>query len=144
MADDPQVDQPGLSVLRRVARVAQDAQERLPGRSGIVRETTAGATTTVGSVPDGMANALLAGVNPIYGLYANMVAPIVAGALSSSRRMVINSTSAAALIAGQALVASPADQRVDALFLLVILSACFRSRSAPWGWTGSPATSPSR
>ncbi len=119
MADDPYVDQPGLSVLRSVARYAQ---ERLPGRSTIASETTAGLTTTVGSVPDGMANALLAGVNPIYGLYANMVAPILGGALSSTRRMVINSTSASALIAGQALMATPADKRVDALFLLVILS----------------------
>ncbi len=120
MGDDPQIDQPGLGALR--SAVANFAQEKLPGRARLAREATAGLTTTVGSVPDGMANALLAGVNPIYGLYANMVAPIAGGALSSSRMMVINSTSASALIAGQALIATPGDRRDEALFLLVILS----------------------
>lgn len=122
--DDPDVDQPGLSDLRSAA--ADLAREALPRREGLGREAAAGLTTAVGSVPDGMANALLAGVNPIYGLYANMVAPIAGGALSSSRMMVINSTSASALIAGQALVSTPQDQRAEALFLLVLIAGALQ------------------
>jgi SulP family sulfate permease len=121
--DDPEIDQPGLGTLR--SAVANFARKGLPD-AGLAREATAGLTVTVGSVPDGMANGLLAGVNPIYGLYANMVAPIAGGALSSSRPMVINSTSAAALVAGQALLATPPDKRADALFLLVVLAGVFQ------------------
>ncbi len=123
MSEGSENDQPGLGALRdAVARV----RKRLPGRAGLAGEATAGLTVTVGSVPDGMANSLLAGVSPIYGLYANMVAPIVGGGLASSRLMVINSTSATALVAGQALVSTPADQRVDALFLLIVLAGLFQ------------------
>lgn len=118
--DDPEIDQPGLSTLR--SAVATFAHDKLPSGAGIGREATAGLTTAVGSVPDGMANALLAGTNPIYGLYANMVAPIAGGALSSSRMMVINSTSATALVAGQALGSTPQDDRGEALFLLILIA----------------------
>lgn len=118
--DDPDIDQPGLRGLRDA--VARFARRQLPPRNRLAGEATAGLTVTVGSVPDGMANGLLAGVNPIHGLYANMVAPIVGGGSSSSRLMVINSTSATALVAGQALVSVPADRRTEALFLLVVLA----------------------
>lgn len=74
---------------------------------------------TIASIPSGMANGLLAGVNPIFGLYANMVGPVVGGVLSSSRLMVINSTSAAALVAGQALGGEADDA---SLFLMVLLA----------------------
>ena len=94
----------------------------LPGPRVLRNDGVAGLTVTVSSVPDGMANGLLAGVNPIYGLYANMVAPVVGGLLSSSRLMIINSTSAAALVAGQSLLSFSAEDRADALFLMVILT----------------------
>ena len=118
--NNPDIDQPGLGALR--SAVANFARDKVPSRAGMVREATAGLTTAVGSVPDGMANALLAGASPIYGLYANMVAPLAGGSLSSSRMMVINSTSASALVAGQALMSIPQDQRADALFLLVLIA----------------------
>lgn len=121
MGDEDGADgQPGLDELQ--STLADIAEGRVPSGGRIGREATAGLTTAVGSVPDGMANALLAGANPIVGLYANMVAPIAGGSLSSSRMMVINSTSASALVAGQALGSTPQDQRVDALILLVLLA----------------------
>lgn len=117
--DEPEVDQPGLSNLREViANVAAAGGGR---SSRAASDAVAGLTVTVSSVPDGMANGLLAGVNPIYGLYANMVAPIVGGALGATALMVINSTSAAALVAGQALPEN-IDDRADGLFLMVIIA----------------------
>jgi SulP family sulfate permease len=116
--DHPEIDQPGLRHLRSaVANVA----DRMPSRRTLVRDAAAGLTVTISTVPDGMANGLLAGVNPIYGLYANMVAPVVGGALASTRLMVINNTSAASLVAGQALLGleGTGDRR---LFTLVVLS----------------------
>jgi MFS superfamily sulfate permease-like transporter len=49
---------------------------------------------------DGMASCILAGVNPIYGLYACMVGPVAGGIFSSTRLMIIAATSAASLSVG--------------------------------------------
>src|SRR5262249_44710115 len=76
----------------------------------------------IGRVPDGMASSVLAGVNPVHGLYASLVAPVVGGLSSSTALMVVTTTSAAALAAGSALSSvAPAD-RTDALFLLTLLA----------------------
>lgn len=118
--DDPRIDQPGLRRLRTA--VAEAARRRLPKRSTLAADATAGLTVAVSQVPQGMANGLLAGVNPLYGLYANAIGPIVGGALTSSRLMVVNSTSAVALVAGQALIGVPDEARDASLFLMVMLA----------------------
>lgn len=46
---------------------------------------------------------MLAGVNPVHGLYASFVGPAVGGLTSSTRLMVVGTTSAAALAAGSAI-----------------------------------------
>ena len=81
----------------------------------------AGLPGAIGSVPDGMAAAVLVGVNPAQGLYASFAGPIVGGLSSNTRMMVITTTSAAALAAGSALQGIPADRRPAAVPLLVIM-----------------------
>jgi SulP family sulfate permease len=70
--------------------------------------------STIGSVPDGMAAAVLVAVNPDQGLYAGFAGPIAGGLSSSTRLMVITTTSAASLVAGSApkSVASNSDAHV--------------------------------
>ena len=68
-----------------------------------------------------MASGILAGVNPIYGLYACMVGPIAGGIFSSTQLMIIATTSAASLSTGQALGNLQGDKRDNALFLMVVL-----------------------
>jgi MFS superfamily sulfate permease-like transporter len=46
-------------------------------RTGIVPNIISGLATGLFSIPEGMAYAQLAGVNPIYGLYSGIVAVIV-------------------------------------------------------------------
>ena len=121
--DAPAARQPGVGALR--AAVAAMAERATPaGTSGAAlgRDAVAGLTVTVGSVPSAMANGLLAGVNPIYGLYGNMAGMTVGGALASSQLMVINTTGAAALVAGQSLSSVPSEDRAGALFLMVLLA----------------------
>ena len=74
----------------------------------------------------GMANGVLVGVNPLYGLHAAMVGPLVGGIVSSTRLMVITTTAAASLTAGQSLVGVPEDRRVNALLLLATLAGAFQ------------------
>ncbi|MGA7758462.1 MAG: SulP family inorganic anion transporter [Ilumatobacteraceae bacterium] len=85
-------------------------------------EAVAGSSVAIGSVPDGMAASVLAGVNPVYGLYASFAGPLVGGLSSSTQRMIVTTTGAAALAAGSALSGvSPAD-RPGALFLLTVVA----------------------
>jgi SulP family sulfate permease len=116
---DPEVNQPGLSEVRDA--VANHLERRLPSRASIRDDALAGLNSAVSSVPDAMASGILVGVNPIYGLYACMVGPIAGGTFSSTALMIIATTSAASLSAGQALGALQGDARDTALFLMVVL-----------------------
>ncbi len=116
--------QPGLGALREA--VASYAARRMPSGGTVRRDGLAGLTVAISGVPDGMASGLLAGVNPIYGLYANAIGPIAGGLLSSTALMVITTTSAASLVAGEALVGLPREGRESAFFLMVILAGAFQ------------------
>jgi SulP family sulfate permease len=69
-----------------------------------------------------MASAVLAGVNPIHGLYASFAGPVAGGAVASTRLMVITTTTAASLTAGSAVAGVRPDQRASALALLTLLA----------------------
>src|SRR4249919_3836333 len=73
-----------------------------PNSGELKTDLVAGLPGAIGSVPDGMASGILAGVNPIHGLYASFAGPIAGGLSSSTRRMVITTTTAASLAAGSA------------------------------------------
>lgn len=88
-------------------------------------DVVAGLVNAVASVPSSMATAAMAGVNPVYGLYAITVAPATGGLLASSQRMQIATNGASALTASQAIVLYPGDQRAEALFMLVGMAGIF-------------------
>ncbi len=121
--DAPEVDQPGLGALR--AAVATMAKRTRPGKD-TKRDAVAGLNVAIANVPDGLANGLLVGVNPVYGLYATMVGPAAGGLVSSTQRMVITTTAAASLTAGQALSNLPPAAREEALFIMVVMVGIFQ------------------
>src|SRR5919199_4695822 len=88
-------------------------------------DTVAALINAVVSVPDGLASGALAGVNPVYGLYTSIAAPVAGSLLISAQLMQIATTSASALAAAQAIRAYPEAQRDQALFLLVVLVGVF-------------------
>lgn len=85
-------------------------------------DAIAGFVNAVVSVPDGLATAALAGVNPVAGLYASATGPLAGGFLQSSHLMAIATTSASGIAAGQAVAAYPEDQRPEAMFTLVVIT----------------------
>jgi SulP family sulfate permease len=92
-----------------------------PQRSDLRGEMLAGLPGAISSVPDGMAAAVLVGVNPVQGLYASFAGRVAGGLSSNTRLMVITTTSAAALAAGSALQSVPPDDRPAAIPLLGIM-----------------------
>jgi sulfate permease, SulP family len=116
---EAEVNQPGLREVREA--VTNHLRERLPNRASLREDGLAGLNSAVSSVPDAMASGILVGVNPIYGLYACMAGPIAGGLISSTQLMLIVTTSAASLSAGQALGGLRGEARDNALFLMVVL-----------------------
>jgi SulP family sulfate permease len=105
-----------------VSRVRAVLHGVAPHRETLRQDVVAGLPGAIGSVPDGMAASVLAGVSPVYGLYASFAGPVAGGLVASSQLMVITTTSAAALAAGSALQGVPAADRPGALFLLTLLA----------------------
>jgi len=95
---------------------------RAPTLQALRQDAVAGVPGAIASVPDGMASAVLVGVNPVYGLYASIAGPIAGGLLASTRLMVVTTTTAAALAAGSALSGYSGDERAEALFALTLLA----------------------
>ena len=74
--------------------------EAKPTRTGFVPNIISGLATGLFSIPEGMAYAQLAGVNPVYGLYSGIVAVIVASLTTGTILMMSTLTSAIALATG--------------------------------------------
>jgi len=92
---------------------------------GIGGDLSAGLTKSIDSVTGGMANAVLAGVNPMYGLYTVLAATPVGALFTSSVYMNIDSTGAIAATAGSMLLLYSAEERPLALAVLTLLAAVF-------------------
>ncbi len=72
---------------------------------GLNRKTTgadlvAGVSAGVAAIPDAMASGVLAGVNPVYGLYGVMIGTPVAALFTGSALMSVVTTSAMAIAIG--------------------------------------------
>ena len=88
------------------------------------RDLLAALTVAAISLPQGMAYALLAGVDPRYGLYSAIVVTGVASVFGSSSHLINGPTSAISLVVLSALSMFDPDQRVEAaeaMFLLGVM-----------------------
>ncbi len=95
-------------------------------RSLLSEDLTAGLTFAVVNVPQAMANALLATVNPVCGLYTLMVATPVGALFTSSVFMNVSTTGALSVATGDALADVPAGQKLAALVTLAVLIGLFQ------------------
>jgi SulP family sulfate permease len=97
--------------------------EAKPTRTGFVPNIISGLATGLFSIPEGMAYAQLAGVNPVYGLYSGIVAVIVSSLSTGTILMMSTLTSAIALATGSVLqnAGIQSSQMPQALFTITFL-----------------------
>jgi SulP family sulfate permease len=91
----------------------------------IKQDITAGLVLGIESVPDGLAQGLLAMVNPIYGLYAYMTGTLSGAFFTSSVFMSIQATSAMSLIVASVPQVHTGENAEESLFALAIITGVF-------------------
>lgn len=82
---------------------------------------SAALTNTLTMIPDALANALLMGVNPIYGLHALMVGTPLGALVSGSEFMTINATGAISVVMAGVLADFRVEQQGTVLVTLTVL-----------------------
>ncbi|MGW8251059.1 MAG: SulP family inorganic anion transporter [Anaerolineales bacterium] len=97
--------------------------EAKPKSQGLVPNVISGLATGLFSIPEGMAYAQLANVNPIYGMYSGIVATIVSSLSTGTILMMSTLTSAIALATGSVLQTAnvQSSQMPGALFTITFL-----------------------
>ncbi|WP_312854861.1 SulP family inorganic anion transporter [Agromyces agglutinans] len=117
-----------ISPLQRLRGAATGAVGRATARvrpvfsrKTIGRDAVAGTVLGVESVPDGLAAGVLAGVNPLAGLYAYLFGMLGAACFTSSTFMAVQATGAMSLVVADTDLASRPDPD-RALFTLAVLT----------------------
>lgn len=95
-------------------------------RANLAADLVAGLTSSIVGIPDAMASAVLAGVNPIHGLYSMMVGTPAAALTTGSQFMSVVLTSAMALAVGDALTGLTGDTLIQSLVVLTLLVGVFQ------------------
>jgi SulP family sulfate permease len=85
-------------------------------------DALAGVTSAVANVPSDLTSGVLAGINPVYGLYTLMVGLPVAAIFTSTRAMMFDATSAMTLVAVAGLGGYEGDNRVQAIFTIALIA----------------------
>lgn len=89
---------------------------------GMKADLPAGLIAGIAAIPDGMAAAVMTGVNPIHGIYAAIVGRIAGGLSTSSVLMCVTTTGALSITAAGAMATIPEEQQAGALALLVLVA----------------------
>ena len=90
-------------------------------RKNLIADMTAGFTTAVSNIPDSMASALLAGINPLAGLYTMIIATPIGALFTSSEMMHISTTSALSLGVASSLAGISPDIKLQAVYILALM-----------------------
>ena len=91
-----------------------------PEKKLLTSDLLAGLTFALVNIPQAMAHALLATVNPVFGLYTLMLATPVGALFTSAMFMNVSTSSALAVTAGDTLITYPVSARGTALVTFVL------------------------
>jgi SulP family sulfate permease len=97
-----------------------------PDKKNLSADLLAGLTFAMVNIPQSMAHALLAAVNPVFGLYTLMLATPVGALFTSAAFMNVSTTSAMAVAAGDTLLTYSSNSRETVLVTLVLLIGVFQ------------------
>ncbi|MCD4686126.1 MAG: SulP family inorganic anion transporter [Anaerolineae bacterium] len=86
----------------------------------------AGMTGAVAGTPQAMGFAIIAGINPIYGLYTAMVSTIIGAVFCRTPMMTVGPTNALALVVGSTLLRFDDASQSERLFTLTLLAGVFQ------------------
>ena len=90
-------------------------------KSTISADMVAGLTASIPSIPDAMASGVLAGLNPVVGLYGMMIGTPIAALFTSSAFMTVGTTSAMAITIGPALTGYQGEEQIAALVTIALV-----------------------
>ncbi|MEE8406345.1 MAG: SulP family inorganic anion transporter [Acidimicrobiia bacterium] len=91
-------------------------------RKTLREDAVAGLVLGVESVPDGLAGGLLAGVNPVFGLYGYMVGTVTGAFFTSATFMAVQATGAMAIIVADVPSVHGGEDPKRALFTLAVVT----------------------
>ncbi len=91
-------------------------------RETLREDAVAGLALGVVSVPDGLAGGLLAGVNPVFGLYGYMVGTVTGAFFTSATFMAVQATGAMAIIVADVPAVHGGEDPERALFTLAVVT----------------------
>jgi SulP family sulfate permease len=97
-----------------------------PRRENILADGIAGFTFAAVNVPQAMANAVLANVNPLAGLYTLIIATPLAALLTGSVYMNVSTTNALSVVAGSAVADMPVQDRLSTVATLTLLAGALQ------------------
>ena len=97
-----------------------------PTKKNLTSDLLAGLTFALVNIPQSMAHAMLAAVNPVFGLYTLMLATPVGALFTSATFMNVSTTSALAVAAGDTLITYPSGDRGAVLVTLVLMIGIFQ------------------
>jgi sulfate permease, SulP family len=101
-------------------------QKIKPEKKNLSSDLLAGLTFALVNIPQSMAHALLAAVNPVLGLYTLMLAIPVGAVFTSAVFMNVSTTSAMAVATGDTLILYPSSSRTSILVTLVVMIGVFQ------------------
>jgi sulfate permease, SulP family len=114
-----------MSVPAEVLPLPDVARPPRYGWLPLRRDMVAGITVAAISLPQAMAYALIAGVEPIYGLYSAIVVTAIASVFGSSSHLINGPTNAISLVVFSSLAFLDPEARVEAheaMFLLAVMA----------------------
>ncbi len=94
----------------------------LYNRKTLREDAVAGLVLGVESVPDGLAGGLLAGVNPVFGLYGYMVGTVTGALFTSATFMAVQATGAMAMVVADVPSVHSGEDPERALFTLAVVT----------------------
>ena len=115
--------------LARIARIL--ATESRPSiiqylKGSLRADAVAGLTVAVLGVPQAIAYAMIAGLDPVYGLYTAIVTCAVAALLGSSRHLITGPTNGVCIVLASLTGSLQGVNAFEAILLLSFLSGCIQ------------------